>query len=765
MSNTSQTGHDAPVTERSEDFYDRWPIAKSISHIIATAPQQWSTRIGLFGPWGDGKTSVLNFVEQQQRDAGNIVIRYAPWGATTPDEVWKDFGKALIAGLKRHGVKLSPWAQTVHWVKTIGPTNIKSGVTAAGKLAEASGHAPGAAAGATVASSLIGKKLTFTSEDMRRLIQQLGTRRVVVFIDDLDRTDASVVPKLLLVLRELLDFAQFAFVIAFDRKIVATALESGNQSWGKSGESFLDKVIDFRIDLPKPTADQVRRLGLDQFGKLCPFVPKEAVEAVATLLPTNPRKLKLLARMIASTKREVDRHEGDELDWRVILLLALVRTESESLAIRLLALTTEDHEYDFNEAFEDRKDNEARRKDELKNLLDEFPELSPRKERIEQLVKAWRAEVPAHRRERTRYQASFALTPHCITWGEFRQFFSKWRSDKRLQVVTDFIGERISASEARPEAVHDELSMTILANYATVLEEASHVQSKADHQACISQGNDSIDLLLECVTGQSPACEPSQEQLLKLWDRLHGVALQWRHFNGNDGEPELREREVQTLIGLGDAVGAPMLIYDKLRPGYPDDPAFRARDARLQKEMSDALHAAFEPKARVIALSYVATPGQLGRLRSRDERRGARYLLTAPASPLFHVHKTDLIAALEARRSSPGVAEDAIDYLSLLLSALGHGDQAFCTADERMAFIKEHQDFMCLIWSLCVSEPSQFRMLQGLREQKVKLIEAGIPEASLVDPDWLKAQTVHRYANHSSNQEKKNGNERNRNEK
>ena len=111
MNNPAQIGHDAPVTDRSDDFYDRWPIAKSISRIIETAPPQWSTRIGLFGPWGDGKTSVLNFLEQQQRTAANIVIRYAPWGATTPDEVWRDFGKVLIAGLARHNVKLTMWSQ------------------------------------------------------------------------------------------------------------------------------------------------------------------------------------------------------------------------------------------------------------------------------------------------------------------------------------------------------------------------------------------------------------------------------------------------------------------------------------------------------------------------------------------------------------------------------------------------------------------------------------------------------------------------------
>lgn len=735
--NAFKTGHDAPITDRSEDFYDRWPIAKSISHIIATAPTEWSTRIGLFGLWGDGKTSVLNFVEQQQREAGNIVIRYAPWGASTPDEVWKDFGKVLITGLRRHGVKLSVWARAVHLVKA-GAKAIRASLQGIGKLAEASGYAPGATVGTNFASTLIGDKLRFTGEDMRRLTKQLGTRRVVVFIDDLDRTESSVVPKLLLTLRELLDFAQFAFVLAFDRKIVATALESSHQGWGNSGENFLDKVIDFRVDLPKPNADQLRRLGLDQFRKLCPFVPQESVEAVAKLLPTNPRKLKLLARTIASTKVEVLRHEADELDWGIILLLALIRTESEAFANRLLAITIDDDEYDFTAAFEGSGDREEREKEKFKNLLNEFPELGARTERIELLVKTWKAKMPAFPGERIRYQAMFALTPHCITWGEFKQFLAKWRSDKRADVAAGFVDERVTASEARSETVQNELSDTVLGHYSTVLERAKDVQSTAEHRALMSEGADSLDLLLQCVTSQPPVCALPKAQLKKLWEQLYTIALQWRHFNTNAGESELRAKEVQSLLDLGRTVGDPMWIYDKVSPGRRQDDHFSQRDAVLRSEMTDALRAVFAPEARGAALAYVTVPGRLKEIRSPDERLAARYLLTSPRSPLCLTHKADLMAALEARRNTPDVVDDVSDYLYLVVSTLEHGDQVVCTTDERRTFIRDHPDFMCLLWSLCVCEPSQYRMLQGLREQRAKLVEAGIPDASLVQPEWLK---------------------------
>lgn len=739
---TSQTGHDAPIADRAEDFYDRWPVAKSISRIIATAPSNWSTRIGLFAPWGDGKTSVLNFIEQQQLEAGNIVIRYTPWGASTADEVWKDFGKVLISGLQRNGIKVEWWAGPVHWVKSLGASAVTAGVKALGKMLESSGHAPGASVGANVASMLLSKKLTFSSKDMLRATAQLGDRRVVVFIDDLDRAAPAVVPKLLLVLRELLDYKQFAFVLAFDRKVVATALERSNEAWGKEGETFLDKVIDFRVDLPKPTADQVRRLGLFQFGAMCPFVPRESVDAIVKLFPSNPRKLKLFARMIASMQKEVERHGDAEMDWGVILLLALVRTESEGLASRLLENTIGNVEYDFIEGYEGDKDKEARRKKELDQLLLEFPELVPRTARVQELIAAWRAEMPRHPGERVRYQASFALAPHCITWAEFKEFFAKWQSDRRVSVIADFIAERAKESEARTETVQSEFTETIVSHYGSILEDASHFLLKAGHQSQLGHAADALDLLLQSLGGGTPVCALTPDQLSKLWERLYGIAMQWCHFDANDSDAQLRAKERQTLIDLGKVVGDSMLIYEILKPGQSHEDGIDGRSTKLRRELSDALRQVFEPQARAVALSYVKTPGEIRRLRSREERRAARYLLTTPSSPMFTTYKTDLMEAWKGRMNTSEAVSDADDYLSLLLRAIGHGDQIYCTSEERKIFIKAHPDFMVLIWNLSVSGQRQFRMLQELRKQRELLVALGVPDADLDMPDWIKGQSA-----------------------
>jgi KAP family P-loop domain len=95
----------------------RWPIASAISNVIESAPSEWSTRIGLHGRRGDGKTTILNFLEVQQRKRDNIVIRYSPWGLQGEAKLWEDFAKALKDGLKRNGVSMAWYRSAWLWVK------------------------------------------------------------------------------------------------------------------------------------------------------------------------------------------------------------------------------------------------------------------------------------------------------------------------------------------------------------------------------------------------------------------------------------------------------------------------------------------------------------------------------------------------------------------------------------------------------------------------------------------------------------------------
>src|SRR5262245_2072488 len=114
---------DAPATRREHDRLRRWNLAKTIYDLVRACPREWSPRVGLYGGWGEGKTSVLKFIENLALGEGVPVLWFSPWNAKDKVELWKAFSAELERRLgyrpgREHRVRrwlsakwhrLSPW--------------------------------------------------------------------------------------------------------------------------------------------------------------------------------------------------------------------------------------------------------------------------------------------------------------------------------------------------------------------------------------------------------------------------------------------------------------------------------------------------------------------------------------------------------------------------------------------------------------------------------------------------------------------------------
>jgi len=729
------SGHDAPVFYKSDDLYNRWPVAIAISRAIQSSPLDWSTRIGLYGQWGEGKTSVLNFLAKQQVEAGSLVIRYTPWGVSSDDEVWRGFSKALRQGLKQGRADIGFLAKGAYFLRR--HASILSGALKAGGKA-ANLKAPGISVGTDFTSELIQKHLKVTRKDVAAMASVLGNRRVVVIIDDLDRADPIVIPKLLLALRDLLDYSRFTFVLAFDKRVITNALASYSVAWEEGGEEFLNKIIDFPFWLPSPASSQVQRLAEDQFLKLCPFVPMESLRAVSGALPSNPRKVKLLGRMLASNKAEAERHEVGEINWQIAILFALVRLESEDLAESLLSMSTDMESSESRWLHWGLMSKEEREKAEVEGVrrLIEKHSLSSREDRIKKLIKAWTEALPTMIGEGLRYHAMFGVTPHAMTRGEFSRFLEKWRSDKNSKHISSFISFIAGKALQTEKIVAREFGESLLGHYAMILEDAANAESGDAHLQLMLEAKDCLELVNHAFIDCGATLFDSID-LLGSWRRLHGVVSKWRHFNANPSEPELRAQETKVLVSFARSLKMPMQIYDTLRPWVEPDFIWGERQAKLEADFLAELQVAVEDGAIDAALEFVMVPGQMKQLRSGEANFGARYLLTSPRSSLFNgTRKGDLLRVLNERIGTRYAIEDGVDYLMMILGSIPHGDQ-FCRAEDRAKFLIEHQDFSKDLWNLCVSRPSQFRGLQALRERRQVLLGAGLKAEQLDTPEWL----------------------------
>ena len=74
---------DAPLTDPEKDQLEYAPFAKMLAKSIASMPSGDGLVMAINGPWGCGKSTVLNFVEhylnqEPFKDKVNL-IRFNPW--------------------------------------------------------------------------------------------------------------------------------------------------------------------------------------------------------------------------------------------------------------------------------------------------------------------------------------------------------------------------------------------------------------------------------------------------------------------------------------------------------------------------------------------------------------------------------------------------------------------------------------------------------------------------------------------------------------
>ncbi|WP_446439885.1 KAP family P-loop NTPase fold protein [Pseudomonas sp. 910_21] len=416
-------------------------MAKLIYRMITATPLGWSTRIGLYGQWGSGKTSVLNFLQQIAEEADDIVVRFPAWQATGEEGFIAQFYLQLTAVLEHEGLAepLRPWLKRLS-KKVTDTLNKVSNCAAQVTLPDSVECAPVISAAAHVSGVAFDKlsgMLQLDAEDLNALHQQLGKRRVIVFIDDLDRADPKALPQTLLALRELLDWPDFVFVLAFDKEVVSRALHSYSAAFGESAQHFLDKIIDVPFTLPAPTPKQVQRMVAKNLQDSCGFLPPLAIEQCAQWFPGNPRYAKRICRSLSVFGAAHDRHEKDELDWRGIILQTLLRESEPGMAEYFMQNFQEIISAFRPPMLASPKEEACNRHRQAALAMTPHAANSPQGTwALGLFEEVTKARIDSHSwLEKINYEMSLAVLVPAFTFPGLKQFFNTWREHRTARII------------------------------------------------------------------------------------------------------------------------------------------------------------------------------------------------------------------------------------------------------------------------------------------------------------------------------------------
>lgn len=249
---------DQPITRRSMDRFNRAPFASRIADTIARRVDPSSIVIGLFGPWGDGKTSVLEMMEEALAQSGNvIVVRFNPWHFQAEDLLLRGFFATLADGLGKSLPNLKEKAGELF--KKYG------GLLSLGSLSLGAGIVqlnPGTAA-KELGDALSTVGLDELKQRIERLLADSG-KRLVILIDDIDRLDRSDTHSIFKLVKLSASFKHTCYVLAFDDEVVSAALGERYGAGGQdAGRAFLEKIIQVPLHLPPADTTSLRRLALE----------------------------------------------------------------------------------------------------------------------------------------------------------------------------------------------------------------------------------------------------------------------------------------------------------------------------------------------------------------------------------------------------------------------------------------------------------------------------------------------------------------------
>jgi hypothetical protein len=245
---------DKPVESKDEDRFNRWPFSKRIADTLAGRTDPSSVVIGLYGAWGEGKTSTLRMMEGALGQHTQVIcIRFNPWYFDTEEKLLRGFFNTLATSLGRSlpnlkeeiGRLLKDYGSLLSWASAgLGGSAVKD----------------------------LGQSLSTVGLDkLRERLEKMlvdSKKRLVILVDDIDRLDRREIQAIFKLVKLSADFRYTSYVLSFDHDMVAAALgEKYGEGGSQSGRNFLEKIVQVPLHLPQADQLALRQLtfsGVDE---------------------------------------------------------------------------------------------------------------------------------------------------------------------------------------------------------------------------------------------------------------------------------------------------------------------------------------------------------------------------------------------------------------------------------------------------------------------------------------------------------------------
>jgi hypothetical protein len=242
---------DRPLIDPAHDDFERALFARRIAETLISRRSPDSIVVGLYGRWGEGKSTVLNFIRRAIDEVPDkvAVLNFNPWRFSDENQLLVNFFSALaeVIDKKLHTKGEKAASLFTNYLAPLIPS------VSAGPVSMDMGKGLGEL------SSKIQPDIDALHERIEKLISESG-KRIVIILDDIDRLEKRQIQAIFRLVKLTADFKQTAYLLAFDDNMVSRAIgemfESSMETTAggralQAGQSFLEKIIQVPLRLPR----------------------------------------------------------------------------------------------------------------------------------------------------------------------------------------------------------------------------------------------------------------------------------------------------------------------------------------------------------------------------------------------------------------------------------------------------------------------------------------------------------------------------------
>lgn len=267
--------------------------ARHVAQAIRTFASKEGFVFGLEGEWGTGKTSFLNLIADALRSSNDApeIMNFSPWLISSRDallgELFREIAEASArislvddqpdcgSSIKlvdksrilfnrargRYRVDhhehlkslLASFCERLTQVSKIAALAELAGAPWAGLIGR------GAASTKSIINSSIRQpSLEADKEKLKGELRKLQ-RKIVIFVDDLDRLEPAEVGEVVRLVRAVADFPNIVYVLSYSRPVLSRSLSEAFRI-PHGGEDYLKKIVQVTFSVPPPEDFDLRRM-------------------------------------------------------------------------------------------------------------------------------------------------------------------------------------------------------------------------------------------------------------------------------------------------------------------------------------------------------------------------------------------------------------------------------------------------------------------------------------------------------------------------